>query len=216
MKYAFALFLGLLILSSCKKKDLAFPGSVSYLDVFYENFESEAGWTYYTLSFDSLGYPDGHDSVDFAFENGLAEVIAIQDNQCARGVLDKHLDRHEQIRKSILNDTVFVSFKIKNVSQIESGWSSLVLALDSHVLTFSFDEIDTSTTYTFQIAEWKVYNLVTQGNPNASFRTEYSNISEPLGTNKVLLKAEACRGSNYADARMVFDEIIIQVKLTAV
>lgn len=206
----------LILLGSCKKDPVEFPSLVTYPEAFSEDFNSAENWTSYVLSFDSAGYPNGHDSVDFSFENGLAEIRAAQDDQCSRHVLDRHLDQHSLILRAIENDTLFVSFTINQIEHIGAGWTAVILTLDEHVISFSLSEIEATTTYTFEISDWEVYNYQVAGDTNATIVTEYTNEAEPLGNNKILLKSEACRGSGYAEARMIFDEITFKTKVTAI
>ena len=203
-------------LSACKKTEEPIgPSNNPYQALFAEKFDDESDWQYHLMEFDSIGNIAGYINPNFFFSNGMAELSANQNNNCDRKALTKTLNRSQQIIDIINSDTLFVSLKINEIDYAALGWSSIIIALDKHFLRFAFNEINVPTTYTLKISDWQLFDPDIQGDPDAEINMTYSNNPDEFGTDKLIIKADACEADLGAEARIVVDEISLVTRVTA-
>lgn len=210
------LFIPLLLIvvqiSSCKDDDDPIgPDTNPYIAVFSEQFNEVSDWKYYEQEYDSVNQTSDYIEKSFSFSNGMAELNAVQNNDCDRVVLTKEISNTQEIIDHIESDSVFITFNLDENELGASGWSSIVLALDSHFLEFEFYHIDEPTEYVLKIANWQMYDLFTVGDADANLQFEYSNNPTALGTDQLMIRADACGGDLYASAKIVVDKVVMVV-----
>jgi hypothetical protein len=198
------------LFSSCKKDDDPIgPDNNPYSAVFTEQFDEESDWEYFEEKFDSTSQTSEYVSKTFYFINGIAELEAVQNDDCERVALTKPLGNSQEIIDIIEDDTLFITFNVNEVEYSALGWSAIAIAVGNHVLEFSFKQINEPTEFALKITNWQMFDLTMVGDTEADLAFEYSNNPEVLGTNKIIVKADACGADLYASAKLVLDKIVM-------
>lgn len=205
------LLIVLVLFTACKKDDepKIGPDNNPYTAVFSEQFDETADWKYFEQEYDSVNQTSDYIEKSFSFSNGMAELNAIQNDDCDRVALTKEISNSEEIIDLIENDTLLVTIHINEIEYSAMGWSSIILALDNHVLKFSLNQIDKPTEYVLKIAKWEMYDLFVVGDADAGIQFEYANNPEVLGTDRCIIRADACGADLYASAKIVVDKIVM-------
>lgn len=199
----------LFLFSGCKKKDPTDPDNNPFTAVFTEQFDEISDWQYFEQEYDSISQFYEYMEKSFSFSEGKAVLYANQNEDCERIALSKGLSNSSEIMDIIETDTLLVSFYFSEIEYSGMGWSTIAIALDNHVLRFSIRQINEPTEYTLKIANWEMYDLFTVGDSEADLKLDYSNNPEILGTNKIIIRADACGADLYASTKLVLDKIIL-------